>query len=95
MSEENFIYLIRPRSGFIDSMTAEEEDVMDRHFAYLQALQAGNSLVLAGPCLDGAFGVVILRAASEAKARVLMENDPAVRAGIMQPELHHFRISLS
>ena len=95
MSDDTFIYLIRPRVGFIDSMTAEEADTMDRHFAYLQALQAENRLDLAGPCLDGAFGVVILRAQSDEDARDLMANDPAVRAGIMQADLHRFKISLS
>ena len=98
MSEETYIYLIRPRrpgAGFIDSITTEEAETMEHHFAYLQGLQAENRLILAGPCLDGAFGVVILRAPSEEGARVLMANDPAVRAGIMQPELHRFRISLS
>jgi uncharacterized protein YciI len=95
VSEGTFIYLIRPRTGFIDSMTTEEAETMDRHFAYLQGLQAENRLVLAGPCLDGAFGVVILRAPSAEDAREVMASDPAVRAGIMQAELHHFRISLS
>ncbi len=94
MSDETFIYLIRPRSGFIDSMTAEEEEIMDRHFAYLQAVQTEGSLILAGPCLDGAFGVVVLRAPSLGRATAIMENDPAVSGGIMQPELHRFRISL-
>ena len=95
MSEGTYIYLIRPRTGFIDSMTAEEAETMDRHFAYLQGLQAENRLVLAGPCLDGAFGVVILRAPSAEGAWEVMANDPAVRAGIMKAELHRFRVSLS
>lgn len=95
MSEEAYIYVIRPRAGFIDSMTAEEAETMDRHFAYLQGLQAERRLVLAGPCLDGAFGVVILWASSADEARRTMESDPAIRAGILQPELHRFRISLS
>jgi uncharacterized protein len=95
VSEEAFIYLIRPRAGFIASMTAEEAETMERHLAYLRSLQAENRLILAGPCLDGAFGVVILRASSGEEAGALMENDPAVLAGIMQPELHRFRISLS
>jgi uncharacterized protein len=95
VSEETYIYVIRPRSGFIDSMTVEEAETMDRHFAYLQGLQSQRRLVLAGPCLDGAFGLVILRASSGEEAGALMESDPAVRAGIMQTELHRFRISLS
>jgi len=82
-------------------MTPGEEAVMERHFTYLQGLLARGSLVLAGPCLDGAFGIVILRTASPDEtqamdeARSMMEGDPAIRAGIMQAELHPFKISLS
>jgi uncharacterized protein YciI len=94
VSEGTYTYLIRPRTGFIESMTAEEAGTMDRHFAYLQDLQAENKLVLAGPCLDGAFGVVILRAPTAESASEVTTNDPAVRAGIMQAELRRFRVSL-
>jgi uncharacterized protein YciI len=95
VNEGTYIYLIRPRAGFIDSMSAEEADTMDRHLAYLRGLQGEKRLVLAGPCLDGAFGVVLLRAQSDDDARALMANDPAVCSGIMQAELHRFKISLS
>jgi uncharacterized protein YciI len=95
VTEGTYIYLTRPRPGFINSMTVEEAEIMDRHFAYLRGLLAEGRLVLAGPCLDGAFGVVIMRAPSAQSAREAMANDPAVRAGIMQSELHRFRVSLS
>ena len=74
---------------------------MDEHFAYLQGLRADGRLVLAGPCMDGAFGIVILRTSSPddglglEEARVMMAMDPAVSAGVMQAELHPFKISLS
>ncbi|MCZ7543954.1 MAG: hypothetical protein M5R40_10645 [Anaerolineae bacterium] len=46
------------------------------------------------PDLDGAFGVVIFEAASEAAARAYMESDPAVKNGVMTAELHPMRVSL-
>jgi uncharacterized protein YciI len=95
VSEQTYIYLIRPRPGFVEDMTATEEETMDRHFAYLQCLRDDGRLVLAGPCLDGAFGVVILRAPSDEDARSLMANDPAVNSGIMRTNLHRFKIALS
>ena len=100
-TESHYIYLIRPRPGFVDSMTPGEEAVMAEHFAYLQDLMTQGRLVMAGPCLDGAFGIVILRVPSQRdsdgleEARGLMEADPAVRAGVMRAELHPFKISLS
>ncbi len=92
---QSFVYLIRPiRPGFAEGMTPPEEAVMDEHFAHLKRLLAEGRLVLAGPCLDTAFGIVILEAGSEAEAAELMSSDPAVRGGVMAAELHGFRVSL-
>jgi uncharacterized protein YciI len=91
----HFIYVIRPlRAGFAGGMSADGERLMDKHFDYLKALLAAGTLVMAGPCTDAAFGVVVFKAESEAAARAIMAGDPAVQGGIMQAELHPFRISL-
>lgn len=91
----SFVYLLKPtRPGFIERMTPEEEAVVDEHFDHLKRLLAEGRLVLAGPCLDRAFGVVILEANSEAEAAELVRDDPAVRGGVMTAELHGFRVSL-
>lgn len=91
----HFVYLIRPvRPDFLQSATAEEEVTMDRHFQYLKGLAAEGRLMLAGPCLDAAFGIVILVTESEDEARTMMENDPAVLGGVMVSELHPFKVSI-
>jgi len=93
--QKQFVYLIRPyREGFIENMTAEEERIMDEHFEYLKSLFNENKVTLAGPCLDGAFGIIILEVDSEERAKQIMRNDPSVKAGIMKAELHPFKISL-
>jgi uncharacterized protein YciI len=50
--------------------------------------------LLAGPCLDETFGVVIFDAANEEAARSFMLNDPSVENNVMMAELHPLRISL-
>ena len=91
----DYIYLIHPlRHEFYEQPTPEEEAAMQAHFKYLQqAVQAGIVL-LAGPCLDETFGLVVFRAENEAAARVFMLNDPSVRSNVMMAELHPLRISL-
>jgi uncharacterized protein len=92
----HFVYLIRPlRAGFAGGMTAEEERLMDEHFKYLKSLLAAGTLVIAGPCTDAAFGVVIFEAESDSAARAIMTEDPSVQGGIVQAEVHPFRVSLS
>jgi uncharacterized protein YciI len=51
-------------------------------------------VILAGPCLDGEFGLVIFRANSKKDAESFMKYDPAIKKGVMAGELHSFRISL-
>jgi len=90
-----FIYLLRPtRPNFIEGISKEEEVILGEYFHYLgKALEEGT-LVLAGPCLDGVFGVVIFRAASQEEALGFMNDDPAVKRRIMRAEAHPFRVSL-
>ncbi len=90
-----FIYMLRPqRCSLIDETTAEEEARLGEHFDYLERALEDGKLILAGPCLDGEFGVVLFRAATDDEALEFMQSDPAVRHGLMTAELHPFRVSL-
>lgn len=90
-----YLYLIRPvRPGSNESFTSEEEAMMEDHFQYLQAKLQEGVLLLAGPCLDRAFGIVLLRVDSLVEAEAIMNQDPAVTGGVMTAEIHPFRISL-
>jgi uncharacterized protein YciI len=87
--------LIHPgRTGWIDGVTPEEEMILEAHFQYLQGKLQEGILLLAGPCLDRAFGVVLLQASSLSEAEAIMRQDPAVAGGVMTAEIHPFRISL-
>jgi uncharacterized protein YciI len=95
----HYVYRIQPtrpdmlRSG----PTPEEDEILARHFSYLKGLTERGVVTLAGRTLiqdERSFGLVILRADSEEAARELMNNDPAVKHGIMRAELDPFRIAL-
>jgi uncharacterized protein YciI len=91
----DFIYLIRPqRHEFFESPTPQEEAAMDAHFAYLKQATTDGVVLLAGPCLDETFGVVVLSAESETAARAFMLNDPSVKNNVMVAELHLMKVSL-
>jgi uncharacterized protein YciI len=90
-----YVYIIHPyRHGFFEAPTPEEDAIMEEHFQYLKkAAEAGNVL-LAGPCLDDTFGLVVFRAENEDFANAFMFNDPSVKKNVMVAELHPMRISL-
>lgn len=90
-----FIYLIHPlRHEFFDAPTDEENLAMDEHFEYLKKATAAGTVLLAGPCLDDTFGVVVITAENEAAARQFMLNDPSVKRNVMMAELHQMKVSL-
>ena len=91
-----YIYLIHPiRHGFFDMPTAEEDAVMEEHFQYLLKASKEGTVLLAGPCTDETFGLVVFRAETDTVAQAFMFNDPSVKANVMIAELHPFRASLT
>jgi len=90
-----FIYFIRPhKENFAETMTEEEGNIMGTHFLYLQDLLKSGKLILAGPETTGKFGISIIETETEDEAREIMLNDPAVKSGIVSPELFPYRVSL-
>ena len=68
-----FIYLLRPRSRrLIEEPTTDEEARLGEHFEYLRKAMEEVKLVLAGPCVDGEFGIVVFRASTENEALEFM-----------------------
>jgi len=100
MSESNqYLYRIQPTRSemLVEGPTAEEERIVGEHFAYLQGLTERGIVILAGRTQntdESSFGIVIFRAVSEDAAQKVMENDPAVRQGVMKGELFPYRIAL-
>jgi len=76
--------LLGPRPTFAFDMTPEERQVMLVHGGYWRDLLAKGTAIVFGPVADpkGAWGLGVVRAASEAEVRVLERNDPAVLSGL-------------
>ena len=94
-----FLYKIQPArlEMLTDGPTEQEADLVDQHFGYLQTLLKKDILILAGRTQntdESSFGIVIFRAVSETKARKIIENDPAVKQGVMRAELFPYKVAL-
>jgi uncharacterized protein YciI len=91
----DFIYLIHPlREGFFEQPTEDESLAVESHFQYLKTSVEKGQVLLAGPCLDQTFGLVVFHAQDETSANDFMMNDPSVQSNVMMAELHPFKISL-
>jgi uncharacterized protein YciI len=84
-----FLRLVPPRTTFPADMTPAEEKLMDEHFLYWKDLFQKGVCIFGGPVFDpkGAFGVVVVRAATMEEARALADGDPTVKAGMNKMEV--------
>jgi len=90
-----YVYLIHPfRDGFYEQPTSEENSVMEAHFQYLKQATEVGIVLLAGPCLDDTFGLIVFHAENDESAHAFMFNDPSVKKNVMMAELHPMRVSL-
>jgi len=96
---QQYIYRIQPTrpSMLAQGPTARETEMVSKHFAYLQALLEAGTVLMAGRTTnddDRAFGIVVFVAETHARALEIVENDPAVRDGMMRAELFPYRVAL-
>ena len=95
--KQQFIIVLRLQPKYQDDKNWTEADnqAVGRHFAKLQQLQKDGKLILAGRTLvKESMGVVIVEVETEAEARKIMEDDDAVKAGIMSAEVLPFQTAL-
>ncbi len=95
----DYLYRVRPTRPALlaEGATADEDRLIAQHFEYLKELTRARVVLLAGRTLnkdDTGFGIVIFRAETESEARGVMENDPAVKAGVFRAELFPYGVAL-
>ncbi|MEJ0091293.1 MAG: YciI family protein [Limisphaerales bacterium] len=94
-----FLYRLQPTR--VEMLTAGPTDreaaIVGEHFEYLQKLVAEGVVFMAGRTQnigERTFGIVIFGAPTETAAVELMQNDPAVKQGVMKAELFPYRVAL-
>ena len=88
-----FAYLVRPAfdERFLEAASERERHIFEQHGAWLEQRYAEGRVRFAGRCFDGPFGLIVIDAEDETRARQLMSDDPSIRAGLQTAELHPFR----
>ncbi len=96
---KQWIYFLKPArlEMVTEAPTPEETQAVSRHFAYLKDLTEKGVAILMGRTQnndENTLGIVIFKAENESAARMIMENDPAVGAGVMRAVLYPYQITL-
>ena len=78
-----------------EGLNEHERESFARHSAWLQARLADGAMIFVGRTLntDGTgWALGVIKAESEEAARVIMNDDPFVRDGVVTPELFPFTV---
>ncbi|MGL4810381.1 MAG: YciI family protein [Beijerinckiaceae bacterium] len=94
-----FLYVLRPaRPDMLQTgLTERETAAVQAHFAYVQKMTDAGVMFLVGRTQTtgpDTMGLAIFEADDEAAARVIMNNDPALRDGVMTGTLYPYKIAL-
>lgn len=97
--KQQWLYYLQPtRPGMVtEGPTIEEAKTVTNHFAYLEDLTEKGVMILVGRTQnndENTFGIAIFEAEDEPAAQSIMENDPAVRGGVMQATLYPYKVAL-
>jgi uncharacterized protein YciI len=90
-----FIIHYQPvRANFLETMTQDEGAAVGAHFEYLKRLLDDGKLVFAGRRNDAAFGIAVFEAETTDQAKVVVDNDPVVKAGVFVATCGEFQFAL-
>ena len=97
--DKQFLYRVQLNRAEVrkNGPTPEEATILTAHVQYLKNLTREGVTILAARTLnedETSFGIVIFRAASEEAARDIMNNDPAVKNGLLRATLFPCRVVL-
>ena len=96
---QQYIYFLKLIPSLLEesNWTDKEHDIVSEHFQALQNLKAEGKLILAGRTMnmdETTVGIAVFEADSVEEAKEIMENDPAIKKGIMTGTLFPYRVAL-
>ena len=98
-AKQQFIYVLRltPSLHQQANWTDKQRAATSEHFARLKRATESGQVILAGRTtedLDKTFGIVVFEAENMTAAKTFMDEDPAVKAGVMTATLHPYAVAL-
>ncbi len=82
--------IMKKGSKWDSTKEGERKQILQQHLANVLSLLDSGKAVITGPFRDDTdlAGIFILRASSTAEAKSWVDADPAVKSGLMVPEMH-------
>jgi uncharacterized protein YciI len=90
-AKATYLVLYRPGPAWLTGKSVMEQPLKE-HGKYMLSLYIKGSMKLAGPLTDNAGGAVLLEVSNEAEAKAIVANDPAVKSGVFEYEMHPWKL---
>jgi uncharacterized protein YciI len=99
-TEKQFALLMKATGPEFFKKTQEPDGMrlVDKHFKKLQALTAQGVCIFSGHSLnhdESGFGIIVVRAESEAAAQKIIDDDDLVKAGLVRGTIFPFQVVTS
>ena len=96
-SQKQFALLMKATGPEFFKKTQEPEgkQLVDKHFKKLQALTQQGVILFSGHTLvtdESGFGIIVVRADSEAEAQKIIDDDDLVKAGLVRGTVFPFQV---
>lgn len=88
--KETYLVIYRPGPKWLEGKSLGEQPLLE-HGKYMLSLYIKGSMTQAGPFTDDTGGAALLVVNDESEAKVLVAEDPAVKAGIFAYEMHPWK----
>lgn len=91
-----YAVILKPtRENMVATLTEDEAHTVGQHFNYFAGMYEQGKLKYAGRCEDGYLGVSLFVAESAEEVEQIMEDDPAILAGVMTYKVKQWRSVLT
>jgi uncharacterized protein YciI len=87
VEKQRFAIVYSPGPNWVAGKPFSEQPLME-HGNYMHQLYLRGKLLMGGPFTDNSGGLVAFEAADQNEAQRILENDPALKAGIFTAKLH-------
>lgn len=87
LAQSTFLVIYKPGPSWLQGKPMDGQPLKE-HGRYMLSMYAKGSMKMAGPFGDNSGGAWVLEAANESEAKEIVAEDPAVKTGVFQYELH-------
>lgn len=94
MKTDYYVFIYLPGPNWLTNQPITKQPLAG-HFQYMNRLEAEEKLVLGGGFTDNSGAMGMLLASGLKEAREIIENDPAIKEGIVIAQIHPYYVTVA